>query len=233
MKSTHGLRFLWMSVALTGWLYIVPFGEVVAYPLILLSTLAHEMGHGIAAILVGGDFHKFCLYSDASGVAYTSHSSGVASAIVSAGGLVGPAIVGSILFAAGHRAKWLFTVIGVGLLLAELLVVRNGFGFFFVGVVAGLSLYIASLKNKGIQQICAYFVAIQMTMSVFSRGDYLFTPVANTAQGVMPSDVAHISEALLLPYWFWGAICGLFSVLCLILGIRSAIKTIHLSDRSV
>ena len=227
MNSSHGLRFLFTSIGLTALLYVVPFGEYVAYPLILLSTLAHEMGHGIAAILVGGEFHKFCLYSDASGVAYTSHDGGIASAVVSAGGLVGPAIVGSILFASAHRAKWLFLVIGIGLLLAEFLVVRNGFGLVFVGIVSGLSLYIASLKNRGVQQISAYFLAIQMTMSVFSRGDYLFTPTAKTAQGVMPSDVAHIADALVLPYWFWGAICGLFSIVCLVVGIRAAIQTIQ------
>ena len=64
-------------------------------------------------------------------------------------------------------------------------------------------------------------------MSVFSRGDYLFTPTADTAKGIMPSDVANIAEELLLPYWFWGAVCGIFSVVCLVVGIRSAIKTIQ------
>jgi hypothetical protein len=55
-------------------------------------------------------------------------------------------------------------------------------------------------------------------LSVFSRGDYLFTDVARTQNGAMPSDVANMANALFLPYWFWGAACGLFSVAMLALG---------------
>ena len=57
--------------------------------------------------------------------------------------------------------------------------------------------------------------------SVFARGDYLFTPVAETAGGAMPSDVGQIAAALVLPYWFWGAVCGGISVLVLGYGVRS------------
>ena len=39
------------SILLTVLLfYVIPYGRTIGYPLILLSTLAHEMGHGIAAI---------------------------------------------------------------------------------------------------------------------------------------------------------------------------------------
>ena len=110
-------------------LYVIPYGNTIGYPLILLSTLAHEMGHGLAAVVVGGDFHKFYLHADASGVAYTSTRGNLAGAFVSAGGLVGPAIVGALFFAMAHRAKALFFVLGLGLVLAEVFVVRNLFGF--------------------------------------------------------------------------------------------------------
>ena len=29
--------------------YVIPYGRTIAYPLVLLSTLVHEMGHGLAA----------------------------------------------------------------------------------------------------------------------------------------------------------------------------------------
>jgi hypothetical protein len=53
---------------------------------------------------------------------------------------------------------------------------------------------------------------------VFSRGDYLFMDTAHTVAGTYPSDVANMSTALFLPYWFWGALCGGFSVITLALG---------------
>ena len=222
----HGAKFLVSSVVLTILLYVVPFGGTIGYPLILLSTLAHEMGHGLAALLVGGEFHKFYLHSDASGVAYTSTQGDLAGAFVSAGGLVGPAIVGALFFAMAHRAKALFFVLGTGLILAEVFVVRNLFGLTFVGAVAVLFLWLSSSAGKGLQQIAAYFVGIQLALSVFSRGDYLFTPTAQTASGTMPSDVAHMAEALLLPYWVWGALCGAFSLLCLVIGVRTALNNL-------
>ena len=55
------------SVVLTLLLAVVPFGEIVGYPLFLLSTLAHEMGHGLAALLTGGHFASLELYADGSG----------------------------------------------------------------------------------------------------------------------------------------------------------------------
>ena len=224
-KSNKGLYFLFCSIICTGGLYVIPYGYQIGYPLILLSTLAHEMGHGIAAMLIGGEFSKFCLYQDASGVAYTSTSSGISAAIVSAGGLVGPAIVGAVFFAFAHKGKILFTSMGVFLLLAEILVVRNTFGLAFVGVCTVLCFFLAN-RNTAMQQMAAYFVGIQLAMSVFSRGDYLFTEYAETGAGKMPSDVAHIAEALWLPYWFWGGLCGIFSVMCLVWGIRRAIQNL-------
>src|SRR5690606_32428044 len=44
------------SIVLTVALYLVPFGQLIGYPLVLLSTLVHEVGHGLAAVLVGGTF---------------------------------------------------------------------------------------------------------------------------------------------------------------------------------
>src|SRR5262249_42107958 len=80
------------SIALTVAVYALPFGRTVGYPLMLLSTLAHEGGHGVAALLVGGSFRELWIYADGSGIAPVAHTGGrVASAVISAGGLVGPA----------------------------------------------------------------------------------------------------------------------------------------------
>ena len=225
-QQRHGARFLLASMVCTGVLYLMPFGSTIAYPLVLMSTLAHEMGHGLAALLVGGTFHEFQLFSDSSGVAYTSSTGAFASAFIAAGGLVGPAIVSMIFFAWAHHAKRLFFILGIGLVIAEVWVVRNLFGLAFVGSIAIASLWVSSLKNHGIQRLMAYFIGIQLALSVFSRSDYLFTPVANTGMGTMPSDVANMASALWLPYWVWGGICAVFSILCLVLGVRTALRNL-------
>ena len=216
------------SVIVTVLLYVVPYGQVLAWPLILLSTLAHEMGHGIAAVLVGGDFDSFVMYADASGLAtWSGDVNRLQRAFVSAGGLVGPAVAAAACFAIGRSeraARISLVLLGLGLLLAELLVVRNLFGFAFVGTVAAMCLGLG-LRGKASAQWGVLFVGVQLALSVFSRADYLFTATASTGAGAHPSDVANIAEALLLPYWFWGGAVGLLSVLVLVLGLASFFRT--------
>lgn len=220
---TQAQRALLISIALTVALYAIPQVKPFAWPLLLLSTLAHELGHGLAALLVGCSFDRLAIYADASGVAHWSGDPNrLARAAISAGGLVGPAVVGAGLFALGRetpRARWAAGVLGVLLLAVDLIWVRNLFGFGFVAVL-GLSLIWLAARAPGeVTRTALLFVACQLALSVFSRGDYLFTAVAHTAAGEMPSDVAHIQAALILPYWVWGGFVGLLSLAALWLGI--------------
>lgn len=215
--------FVGLAVVITAVLYVVPYGQYIGYPLILISTLAHEMGHGIAGVLVGGEFHSLKVFADASGVASVSTGGGrVASAVVSAGGLVGPPVVAALLFLVSARqklARFALGGIAVFLVAAFVLVVRNPFGWVFVGLVAVAAGIIAWKGSARLAQLVAVFIAVQLALSVYSRGDYLFTEVANTAQGEAPSDVANMADALFLPYWFWGGVCALFSILVLLGGV--------------
>lgn len=219
-----------MSIAITISLYYVPYGRSIAYPLLLLSTLAHEMGHGIAAVIVGGNFEQFHLYADASGVAYSSFSGGATrfqSACTSAGGLVGPAFVGMLMFIFGRnekKNKIFLSILGCGILLSVLLVVRNGFGIGFVSAVGVVTLFIGMRSSARIAQLFSYLIGVQLALSVFSRGDYLFMEKAETTAGPMPSDVSNMANALFLPYWFWGIVCGGISIVFLLIGMMAVFR---------
>jgi hypothetical protein len=211
------------SIVLTAVLYVIPYGHYVAYPLLLLSTLAHEMGHGIAALLVGGEFESFVLYADTSGMASTVVGGRLAAAWVAAGGLVGPSVAAVVLFLLGTRpriARYGLLVVAALLVLACVLVVRNLFGILFVSLVAAAAGGIALRASPRVAQIASVFIGTQLALSVFSRGDYLFAAVAQTANGEKLSDVALMADALWLPFWLWGALCGAFSIAVLVLGLR-------------
>ncbi|MBI2387985.1 MAG: M50 family metallopeptidase [Deltaproteobacteria bacterium] len=220
--------FLLVSIAVTVLLWAVPYGRYVGYPLMLVSTLVHELGHGVAGVLVGGDFQSFEMWSNGSGVAHVAGYGGrVSRAIVSAGGLVGPAIAAAIGFmmARGEkRARGMLLVLGALLLLADVLIVRSLFGWIFVALFAATLLFVGSRTNGWISQLALLFLSVQLSLSVFSRGDYLFTDTAHTGGGNFPSDVANMAEALFLPYWFWGALCGAFSVAVLLIGAWSFLR---------
>ena len=219
---------LWISIGLTVALYWLPLGVQLAYPLVLLSTLAHELGHGIAALMVGNDFDAFVLYSDGSGAAMTSGNPGrFASAFISAGGLVGPAVAAAVCFWVGQRGKMAraaLILFGGILVVSLVLVIRNIFGWFFVSSVAGVCIWSGLKAKKDTCQVLVLFVGVQLALSVFSRSDYLFTSSAQTAIGSQPSDVAQMADALFLPYWFWGLVCGGFSILVLVVGIRNFLR---------
>ncbi len=219
---------LGVAIGLTVGLYLIPYGHTIGYPLVLLSTLAHEMGHGIAGVLVGGNFDSFVLNSDASGVAHVSGYDGrFARAFVSAGGLCGPAVTAALAFVLARRAKVArYALIGTGVMLVIALVwvVRSFFGWFFIGLTAAALLAIGLKAKETWAQLALVLVAVQLALSVFSRGDYLFTDTARMATGDMPSDVANMASALFLPYWFWGALCGAFSVVVLIFGALSYVR---------
>ena len=230
-QSGNAIGMLIVSILITVSLYYVPYGHVIAYPLLLLSTLAHEMGHGVASAMVGGNFEQFVLYQDASGVATSSWygtPSRFQSAWTSAGGLVGPAFVGMILFMVGKKDKinkGFLCLMGIGLLLSVLLVVRNTFGMIFVGAVGVCTLGVGVYCKPRIAQLFSYLIGVQLALSVFSRGDYLFMEYAETTAGRMPSDVAKMSHALFLPYWVWGLICGGISITFLLIGLYTTFRT--------
>lgn len=210
------------SALVTAALYAIPFGGFLIYPLLLLSTLAHELGHGLTALALGGEFRAFYLWPDGSGMAVHAGPSGhVAEAMVAAGGLVGPAIAAALCFALARRervARAALALLGAAFVVADVLVVQNPFGRWYVGLVGAALVLLAARARPATAQVALVFLAVQLALSVFSRGDYLFTATAQTATGAMPSDTAHIATALGGTFWLWGLACGAFSLLVLVLG---------------
>ena len=229
-SSALATKALIAAVVVTILLYVVPYGHLIGYPLVLVSTIAHEMGHGIAGIFVGGRFDSFVVFADASGSAHVAGYSGrFARAFVSAGGLCGPACAAALGFFAARSprfARIAVLVLGGFLAFSLLWVVRNPFGWIAVGALAAALLGVGLRARPQTSQVALVFLAVQLALSVFSRGDYLFTDVARTAQGDFPSDVANMASALFLPYWLWGALCGAFSIAVLALGLRAYVGVI-------
>ena len=218
----HHLFLLCLFLSLT--LHHIPYGVYLSYPLLLISTVAHEMGHGLMALLLGGHFQALEMHADGSGVAHYSGEFGpVSVAIVAAAGLLGPALAAWVaLWAAqkAERARLGLAVAGGACLLATLLVVRGVFAPFFIG---GLGLLLVLLSRKASEEVCRFslaFLGVQLGMACFTRADYLFTRSA----GDLPSDVEQIAQHLFLPYWFWGGCIAILTVLVLGQGARAFLR---------
>jgi hypothetical protein len=210
-----------LTAGVTLVLYLVPFLDVIARPLIYISTLVHELGHGIGAILVGGDFLKLEMWSDGSGVAMNAARTNGQHAFISAAGLVGPAFAAAGGFALTRRRKWArigLLVIGVVLVWAMIFKIRTAFGMVVAGSVGGVSLLVALKAHEDWAQLLLGFLSVQLALSVFSRSDYLFTDTAQTGAGTGVSDSAAIGQLIGGPYWLWGGVCALVSLAALGLG---------------
>ncbi len=225
-------RALLWSVGLTALLWVVPYGHRIGYPLYLLSTLVHELGHGLTAELLGGDFARLEVAGDGSGVAYSTVSGGLRRALVAAGGLVGPAIAALLGFLAGRRATTArIALLGVSLLTAFATVVwvRSWIGA-LVAVAVSLTCGAAAFappRRPGLPQLVLLFLSVQLALSVFSRGEYLFARLSIRTGGRQLSDSEAIANVLIGPYWFWGGVCGAVSLLALLLGARAMLGSLR------
>lgn len=204
----------------------VPLLSLLVRPLVWLSTLAHEGGHGVGALLVGGSFKSLQIWPDASGVATSSYDAAVPvkRAIVAAAGLLGPAVVAVGLLWLGLSAR----LARVGVVLAavcslSLLAVTSGFATLvvlgFAAVAVAVGVVSKTPQPLSPARLFLLVLAVELALAVFSRADYLFVGEAKTGAGTMPSDVAQVATALGGHSLLWGALIGLLSVLLLVLGL--------------
>jgi hypothetical protein len=222
-------------VGLTVLLYVLPWFWAPAvwlgWPLVLLSTLAHELSHALAAMMLGGDVQSIRLWSDASGVAVHSGTYGPTSrAIIAAAGPLGPPLFAAVAFLAARRpdgSRWVLFVAAATLLLVLAFWVRNLFGWFFVGTLAALLGLLAWWASPRAAQIACAFFGIELCMASFSRADYLFSRTAQTGVGSMPSDTAQIAQVLFPPYWLWGGLIALVSLAILGFGLRAVFRAVR------
>jgi hypothetical protein len=162
---------------------------------------------------------------------------GLVAAFVGAGGLCGPAVVGGAFLALGRHvrvARWVLGAFGAFMAVSLVLWTRTPFGWGFGGAVALLSLGIAFKAPARLAQTVLVFLGVQLALSVYTGGGYLFVQSAEIQNGFSgPSDTQAMADALGGTYWFWGAVCAAFSVVVLLGGLWMYIKPGRPGKRSL
>lgn len=230
MARKRGLALALALLALWA-LHHMPYRGVLLYPLMLFDTLCHEMGHGLTALLLGGQLQKLDLFTDGSGLAHTATSGGWKRGMVAAGGLLGPPFLAAFAFSAAHTGKgaraWL---LGMAAFMLGVLgfFVRGGMAWPFL-LVMGLTLLLIGLKARdGLAQVVTLVLALELSVLTYTRSDYLFVKSCEINGQNYASDVGLIAEALWLPYWVWGALIGLFSAWLIFVEIRAFLRATRL-----
>ena len=225
----HSRTRLLLTGAAIALIWQLPYGQMALYPLTLLATYVHEMGHGLTALLLGQQFQEMLLHADGSGMAVWHGDPGrMETALIAAGGLLGPTLAGvSLLVLSGSTrfARALLAVLALVLLLSMALWSRNIFGLGFLLVWAVVLLLAARFLPAAGAALMLQLIAITLCLSWFTDLDYMFSGQAVVNGVVHRSDSAVIAQALVLPYWFWGGLVALLSMLLLLLGIAVASRT--------
>ena len=219
----HQRSLLILSSITIALIWQVPYGRQILYPLTLLATFAHEMGHGLTALLVGEQFDQLLLNADGSGMAMWRGNPGrVATALVAAGGLVGPSFagIGLLLVSRSQRfARAVLATLAVVLVVTVAIWVRNAFGVVFLLSTAAILALDAKVLPAAVASFLLHLMAATLCLSWFTDLDYMFSAQATVNGMVRPSDSAVIAQALWLPYWFWGGVVACFSLAVAALGI--------------
>jgi len=126
-----------LALLLIG-LWQVPWLGGAVYPFRVFGTFVHELSHGLAAIATGGDFVRFAVSPDLSGVA---HSAGGWRVVVASAGYIGSAVFGGVLsFVSYGLVLWAMTqasIAGISALRETSVVFAAVIGMLFLGEKAG------------------------------------------------------------------------------------------------
>jgi len=194
-KNTNWSIFIIAVIVFIIWQ--TPTLGIIRYPFILLGTWFHEMGHGLTALCLGGNFKYLEIYENGGGVAYTSYSTEkiflpypITQALVASGGLLGPCFVG-------------------------------------IGILALISLLLIGIlysKKENLITWSVLFLGIQSTLSTYLQLDYLFTGTFVRNGIEKTSDTQQIANHLFGTYWFWAFVIIIISVFVLWKSYRYYLK---------
>jgi hypothetical protein len=213
------IRLFWAAVAVSLILPRVPYGRTLLFPFALLGTWAHELGHGLTALAAGGSFKRLEVHRNLDGLAFSSGVGRMGRAIVAAGGLLAPAVVGGLFIVLGSReatAPFVLTGLAIAVLASVALFVRNSFGLIALGLT-GLALIPIALRAPEVVRIfIAQLIGIQFCVASWGSLDYMFTKHFYRTDGTLTdSDTQTIAKVLVLPYWFWGGLIAAVSLVIL------------------
>jgi len=228
--STVGGKGFWgliLVAFLTVALWQVPGGNYILYPFTILATWFHEMAHGLAALLLGGRFTELMIFSNGSGVAsYTGplFLGPFGRAFVAAAGPMGPPLAGAALILTSRSLKaasLTLKLLGSFLLISTAVWVRSLFGVVTIPLMGVAVLGVAFKGSEQVKRLLVQFLGVQACVSTYRQIDYLFS---YSAGPLGMSDTAQIQQALLLPYWVWGGLIAVSSLLILVLSLRIAYR---------
>jgi hypothetical protein len=192
------------------------------YPFRLLITIVHELGHGLAALLTGGEFRRFVIFSNGAGLAYTA---GGWRWVIIPAGYMGAALFGAVLILLGRSHRWsrrALAIIGGAMALLSLRygapsIISSDFLSGFLTTLSGLIfggffVWVAWKAAPGWIIFLLHLVAIQAGLTAFSD---LMTVIGLSTQffNAPANDAQSMAGLTFIPAIVWAVLWAILAVL--------------------
>ncbi len=214
LSTERTLLLIGLAGLVTILMTTMPILNLLNYPFRLLLTLVHELAHGLAALLTGGDFIRFMIFTDGSGRAYTA---GGWRLLVIPAGYLGTALFGAVLIILGRSHRWSRLAMAFVGATMMFLTLRYGIpnlfsGRYFLGgiltVVSGVAfgsifLSLALRSKPGEVIFLIHLVAIQAGTTAFSD---IMTLVGLSVRNAPFNDAQSMAELTFIPAIVWAVL---------------------------
>ena len=218
LKKKTAIIF-WFALAVCLLLPHLPYGRYIIWPFSMLGVYAHELFHGLTALVTGGGFHKMTIIPSLGGVANVSTYGGLPSALVSAGGLIGPALVGGALVILSRRylaSKFALTVLGGSLILSAVIWGATLFTIAFCLVTGAAMIGLSLLPHQLVRNAVTQLIGIQLCIENLLDLDYMFTESFSRDGIIQISDTANIADQIGGTYFIWGILIAVLTLAILV-----------------
>lgn len=185
----------------------VPDISAIVFPFRYFVTTIHELGHGLAAILGGGQFIKYEVFSNGAGVATTA---GGPRWLVLPAGYVGTAMFGAALLYLTNRTRHTRAIamaLGAGFAILTVLFARNltAFiaGLLTAVILTGLGWKVTTWVTTLVLNVLAMLTGLNAVLDLWGLLNSLNNGVVSRL-GNVPNDAYHMATSVgILPAAIW------------------------------
>lgn len=171
------------------------------YPVKVFVVLLHEVGHGLAAELTGGDVERIELSSNLGGVCWSRGGSRLA---VLPAGYLGSMVFGGAILVAAARTRYdkqIAFAIGALMIVLAIWLVRSAFGIAFCLLFGVAMIASARFLSEKSNDLILKFIGL--TSSLYAVIDIKEDLISRTVPG---SDAYAMSKEFFGPPVFWGVL---------------------------
>jgi len=216
------------AFAIVTW---VAWNTLLIYPIKLLTVTMHETGHALTAFALGAKDTKISVNKNQGGLTHYFFKIPIGgrtprwkSFIIASAGYLGSVAIGSLLLYLAYTrvAPGLLLALGIGLLVDTMLFVRDGFTLAICGISIIFCILVGLKSPNPVKVYIIRFIAtVSCTYALFDiRDDVLRFGGAQRAG----SDAHALQKITHIPYYIWGIIWVIISIVVLYLILRGIMK---------